>query len=256
MKNLFLKLSIVILFLTVGIYAQEKSEATLIDEFGKICSEDLMARYDNLLIQLQNEPSSKGYIIFNGENSQEGTNILYSGYVSKIYPSMRGYNLNRLVFIRGKNSDTMQTKFWIVPDGAKPPEIKNIFQSQKINSTTRFQETYAELFKYPDSGLSFVNGFYDLGCNFAPNLQDFAKILLSDDNLTGYLIIYGSKKQAKKIKNFSVKALVKTYKVPQKRLKTIYGERREEAEIEIWFVPNGDKPPTPNKRSVSKLNHK
>jgi hypothetical protein len=38
---------------------------------------------------------------------------------------------------------------------------------------------------------------------------------------------------------------VNNYKVPRNRLKTIYDGNREEPEIELWFVPKGNKPPTP-----------
>lgn len=249
MKRIFITILFLLLLIPIFAHSQELPESRLVNQFGKGCSEIISRDYDYFLAELQKLPNSKGYIIFNGEDSNEGTNIKYINHLAKNYPAFRGFNSDRIVFVREKNLNKMKVEFWIVPMGAKPPEIENLFQPKAISSTTRFQKTYAGLSKFPDSNEHFVNSFYEFeGCDFAPNLQDFAEVLKNDENLTGYLIVYGSKNQSKKkIKTFALKQLVNKFNVPKKRLKTIYGENQEESEIELWFVPKGEKPPIADK---------
>ncbi len=63
-------------------FGQEKTQAIQIDEFGKPCSEDLMARFDAFFIALRNEPTAKGYIVFYGDSSVEGTNLNFIRYLN------------------------------------------------------------------------------------------------------------------------------------------------------------------------------
>lgn len=227
-------------------FGQEKPQAIQIDEMGKPCSEELMARLDAFFMALQNEPTAKGYIVFYGDETIEGTNFSYIRYLTEFYPKHR-FDEKRFFLLRGANQDNMKIQFWIVPSGANPPQPESNFVSRKITSTIRFDKGRADFNK--DSGKLdiYSNGFFNLGCDFAPNQNVFAKTLLSNDELTGYLLIYTksgkNKKYADRIASFALKELTKTYKVPRNRLKIIYGGNREEPEIEFWFVPKGKIPP-------------
>lgn len=247
MKNLLIA-AFIILTVQFSVLAQDEPQAVLIDEFGKICSEDVSARYDHFMIELQNQPDAQGYVFVTGENAQDGTNLLYESFFSTIYPNRRGFDKNRITIVRMPDADARQTSFWLVPSGAEVPLPEKSVETKDKNPVKRFQRTSAFIEKYPDSDEQypkdeFVNGFYHLGCDFAPNLSVFAEELLKDENLTGYLIIYADKKQSKKINKLANKILTKTHKVPKNRLKTIYGKPQEEPEIELWFVPKGEKPP-------------
>ena len=48
-------------------FGQEKPKAELIDEFGNITCEDLIARQDNLIALLQNDPTAVGYVVIYGK---------------------------------------------------------------------------------------------------------------------------------------------------------------------------------------------
>ncbi len=223
----------------------QKPEAVLINEFENACSEIIALHYDSFLVELHNDPTSTGYIVFNGEESQDGTNLRYIQHLSFSYPRFRGFNANRVILIRGENQSKMRIQFWKVPPEANLPEVEKNFENEKISSTKRFQKTYAELTKLPGSKKEeLVDGFYAFeGCDFAPNLKDFAKILSENDNLTGYLVIYAAKKKAKKIQDFVIKNLTVNHKIPKNRLKIISGGKSEEPIIELWFVPKTDAPP-------------
>lgn len=230
-------------------FGQKKPQAVLLDEFGKICSEDLMARFDGYFYQLNSDPTAIGYFIFNGDESAEGRNLNFIYYLSEFYPKMRGFDKTRLALLRGKNQGEMKVQFWVVSAGANPPQPQNKFISEKIISTTLFDKSWADFNKDYGKLDVYSKGFLDLGCDFSPNRSAFAKTLLSNDELTGYLIIYTkfgkNKKYADRIANFALRELTKTFKVPRNRLKTIYGGNREEPGIEFWFVPKDKMPPKP-----------
>jgi hypothetical protein len=238
-RRLFL---IFLLLLTVVhfCFSQEKPKAFMIDEFGKPCSEDLMARLDAFFVGLQNDPSASGYIVFYGDKAIEGTNLNYIRYLIEVYPNRR-FDKKRLFLLRGENQDEMKIQFWIVPAQANPPQIQNKFVSEKINSTTQFDKSWADFNKDNGKLDIYSNGFYDLGCDFSANQNAFAKTLLSNKELIGYLIIYmqsgKGKKYADRIAKFALNQLTTTYKVPRNRFQSIYGGNREEPEIEFWFVP-------------------
>ncbi len=229
-------------------FEQDRTIAVLVDEFGKPCSEDLMARFDAFFMALLNDPTAKGYFVFYGDSAIEGTNLNFIKYLTEIYPKKR-FDEKRLFLLRGANQNQMKIQFWIIPSGANLPTPESEFVSQKITSTTQFDKGWADFNKDNGKLNIYSNGFLDLGCNFDPNRNAFAKTLLLNNELTGYLVIYTkfgkNKTYADSIANFALKELTKTYKVPGNRLRTIYGGNREKPEIEFWFVPKDKMPPEP-----------
>lgn len=262
MKNYFLK--IFFAFLTISTISQiclsqdqgspqktvlpQETEARLIDEFGKLCSEDLAARYDVYLGDLLKNPAVTAYIVFHGDKSIEGTNLNFIAALTN-YLKVRGFDASRFKILRGENQDEMFTQFWLVPAGASPPKIENDFVMEKISATIRFDKSWADFYKPLGKTEIYSNYFTDWGCDFSPNVGEFSRVLLSDENLTGYLVIYGNKKsRAEKVVKFAVNDLIKNHKIPRNRLKTIYGGESEEPQIEFWFVPKNDKPPVINSK--------
>jgi hypothetical protein len=120
-------------------FAQQ--EARKFDEMGQLHCDDAKARLDNFAIQLQQEPTAKGYIIFYG-----GESYLYGVYNKKakqyvdvkflpkrgeaqlrIAPwkpylaNNRGVEDSKIEVIDGGYRQEFKVEFWIVPPGAKPP---------------------------------------------------------------------------------------------------------------------------------------
>lgn len=235
-------------------FGQEKPNPELTDEFGKLCSEEVMARYDMFFSRLQNNPAAEGHIIFYGDHSTEGKNLKFAGYLKEFYPTVRSFDKTRILLTRGENQDRMKTQFWLVPAGAIPPKPEAIFTEEKIALTKRYDKGWAGFNKWSGSLDIYSDGFLDLGCEFSPNTGGFAKTLLANRELKGYLIVYTEfgkgVGRGNRIANFAVKDLIKNHKVPRNRLKTIYGGNRQEPEIEFWFVPKNAPPPilTPDKK--------
>lgn len=250
--KLFIFLAIALLA-SKFVFSQEGPKAVLLDEFGKICSEDFMARADGFYIQLRNDPNAKGYIVFTGDRNVEGRNIYWVSALTVWYPGQMRFDRSRIVLVRGENQDDMKVQFWLVPAGAQPPVPDKEFKPSKITETTLFDRNWAD-FYWDESGYAqiYVNGFFDLGCEFPPNAGQFAKTLLSDRSLTGYVLVYtapnGGAKRGNMVGRFAVNALVRNDKVPRSRLKMIYGGRRGKPEVELWLVPKGQKPPVPTPR--------
>ena len=248
LRRLFFTFLLILAAFQFG-FSQEKPKAILFDEFGKFCSEEFSALLDAYISELRRNSIVTGHIIFYGEKLfPEAQN---QNYLNAVRPFIRfrNFDMSRFIILRGENREKMVTQFWIVPAGAVPPIPEKPFVESKITSTTLYDKGFADFNRESGKLDIYVNGFLDLGCDFSPNRNAFAKVLLDNPNLNGYLIIYTKfgkgKRRANQVLNFALKELVNNFKVPRTRLKTIYGGNREEPEIEFWLVPKDDKPPMP-----------
>jgi hypothetical protein len=232
------------------VFSQETNKAVLIDEFGKLCSEDFMARADQFYIHLQNDPNAIGYIVFTGDRKFEGRNVYWVNAMTVWYPRIMKRDLSRIVLVRGENQDDMKVQFWLVPAGATPPKPDKEFKPSVITETILFDRGWADLHLDESKHLEiYSNGFFDNGCEFPPNVGALARTLLENPDLTGYLITYTKfgrgARRGIQVGRFAVNNLGKEHKIPRKRLKMIYGGSRKQAEVELWLVPKGQKPPIP-----------
>lgn len=101
--------------------AENQTEAVLFDEFRYENSEDFMARFDNYTVQLQNQPTYKGYIVIYGnKNSRKKVEKEI-----KKYAKLRGLDIKSLVFLKGDGDSRVLLRLWLVPEGSKPPDAKN-----------------------------------------------------------------------------------------------------------------------------------
>ncbi len=89
------------------------------DEYGNIRFNDEKARLDNFAIQLQNEPTSQGYIIGYGSCDAEGQNR--ANRAKDYLVNTRGIDSGRIVVVDGGCMPELKVELWIVPSGATPP---------------------------------------------------------------------------------------------------------------------------------------
>jgi hypothetical protein len=241
--------TLLLILLTDQIYfGQENPQAQLIDEFGKACNEEFLAKSDAFLVGLNNDPTATGFIIFYGDKLYEGRNLNYIRAFDS-YISIRKFDKTRILILRGENQGEMKTQFWIVPAGASPPKPETEFIESKIIKTTLFDKNWADFNRDFGKLDIYSDGFDDLGCEFSPNRKGFAGKINSNPELTGYLVIYTKfgrgKAHADKIASFALRELIREFKISRNRLKIIYGGNRKEPEIEFWLAPKGSNPPTP-----------
>ena len=108
------------------------------DEFGDINCEDEYARLDNFVVQLQNTPSSQGYIIFyggrrfRGRLPRKGEAAVRAARLKSYLVNRRGMAAERTVVINGGYQETFLVELWIVPAGALPPEPHSTVPASKI----------------------------------------------------------------------------------------------------------------------------
>jgi hypothetical protein len=103
---------------TTGVRTPPKSPVKF-DEYGNIKFNDEKARLDNYAIQLQNDPTSQGYIIAYGSCAGEAE--ARAQRAKDYLVNTRGIDAGRLVTVDGGCRSDLAVELWIVPTGATPP---------------------------------------------------------------------------------------------------------------------------------------
>jgi hypothetical protein len=92
------------------------------DEFPSVARDDDKARFDNLAIELQNNPGATGYVIaYAGRNSRAGEADRMTRRAAEYLSTTRGISRDRLVVINGGYRDSNSFELWLVPQGAEAP---------------------------------------------------------------------------------------------------------------------------------------
>lgn len=93
------------------------------DEFPSVAFDDDKARLDNLAIELQNAPDSTGYLfVYAGKNSRVGQADRLGARTLDYLTNTRGIDSRRIVIVNGGYRETDYYEFWLVPQGAEPPQ--------------------------------------------------------------------------------------------------------------------------------------
>jgi hypothetical protein len=97
------------------------------DEFGDINCEDEMARLDNFALQLQNEPSTKGVVIFyggrrfKGRLPKRGEAAARAARLKPYLVEKRGIPTDRVIVIDGGYREEFQVELWVIPANIMAP---------------------------------------------------------------------------------------------------------------------------------------
>ena len=95
------------------------------DEFPDIARNDEKARLDNFGIELQNDPTSVGYVIvYPGRASKRAEVQDHFGRVIDYLVNSRGMDASRIKTIEGPKRDQLHVELWITPQGATAPNPK------------------------------------------------------------------------------------------------------------------------------------
>ena len=106
--------------------------ATKIDEFGAVNEETELAKLDNYVIVLQNEPNSTGYLIsYRAPKGPAGEAKTVNARMMKYLVERRGLKREQLKSVDGGIRQTSVRELWIVPQGAKPPKATPIAAAPK-----------------------------------------------------------------------------------------------------------------------------
>jgi hypothetical protein len=92
------------------------------DEFPDISRNDEKARLDNFGIELQNDPTSTGYVIvYPGKSGKRGEVQQHAARVVEYLVNSRNMDQHRLVTLVGPVRDQLSVELWVTPQGATPP---------------------------------------------------------------------------------------------------------------------------------------
>ena len=105
------------------------------DECNNCTFDDQKARLDNLAIELQQDPSTRAYIIaYGGRLSPLGQVEVLMSRAREYLVSQRGIDASRLVVVNGGFREEDSVELWMVPSGAKPPQATPTVKASDLKS--------------------------------------------------------------------------------------------------------------------------
>ena len=106
------------------------------DECDNCTFDDQKARLDNLAVELQNDPSTIGYVIaYGGRLSPIGQTARLMTRARDYLINERGIDGSRIVIINGGFRESDSVELWIVPRGATPPRATPTVQAGEVKSS-------------------------------------------------------------------------------------------------------------------------
>jgi PKD domain len=107
-----------------------------IDEYGNIRFNDEKARLDNFAIELQNDPTSQGYLIcYGGQTGRTGEAQARCDRAKNYLVSTRGIDASRVVTVDGGYREALTVELWVVPSGATPPAASPTVDPSQVKTT-------------------------------------------------------------------------------------------------------------------------
>jgi len=264
-----------VLLLTISISAQD-NQPVLFDELSNVPLDELMARIDNLAVQIGNVPNSKALIrIYGGRKNS----FMYSysrGATIKAYvKNNKKLSVERFIIqFCNINNEPLWTRFFIVRENDKLETCDENFSIPKETiffSNISFYSTKFKLKLLEDLPVDF--GLYD-GEYWQSSLNILKKLLNDSPENKVYLIAYlktnfdedengqlivgktgnlDKKSYAGKMFRAARKELLKNgFSASQiVALDGGYVDARERR-LEFWFVPKGGEIPKPNHDYIPK----
>ena len=224
---------LVVLFLLLSQAAFTQGAARKFDEFGDILASDLIARLDNVAVQLQNEPNAKAFfIVYRTRRDLPGLSNRYAHRMKGYLIQSRGLPAERLVTIDGGLASCLTQEVWIVPPGTVPKRRQDASLETFQPPVYKFDEHfYGERHR---EGLYYWRDSYD------ELLEAFGVELQNHPKYVGYLIAYrdadeGSLRKTRNALNAQRNFLVKEFGIKPARLKTMVGGYRGSPVMELWI---------------------
>jgi hypothetical protein len=104
------------------------------DECNNCTFDDQKARLDNLAVELQNDPTTRGYILaYGGRMSPIGQVEKLMSRAREYLVTQRGIDASRLVVVNGGFREEDSVELWIVPSGAAAPQPTPTVQAGEVN---------------------------------------------------------------------------------------------------------------------------
>src|SRR5215213_1109775 len=125
----------------VSIIAPIKKIAIVAREFDECVNctfDDQKARLDNLAVELQNDPTTRGYVIaYGGRMSPLGQVEKLMTRAREYLITQRGIDASRLTVVNGGFREEDSVELWVVPSGATAPQPTPSVQAGEIKRRKR-----------------------------------------------------------------------------------------------------------------------
>ncbi len=261
------------LLLLCALPARAQSGETLarkFDEFGDIQLSDLKARLDNFAIELQNNPTVRGFImVYRSRRDLPGLNGRLLGLMKDYLANTRAIPAEQVITVDGGEASCLAQELWIAPPNTAPNPRADAYPRAFVDteSARKFDEYYYGLAD------GYNQELYE-PTEFGESMESFAAALRKEPRAQAYIIAYSQYYverwyQVDTLTNKSkagrrvyldqpgttakilrdVKAeLVNKHSIAANRIKVINGGYRKLRYLELWIVPRGEHPPvsTPN----------
>jgi hypothetical protein len=104
------------------------------DECNSCSFDDQKARLDNLAVELQNDPSTRAYILaYGGRMSPLGQVEKLMSRSRDYLITQRGIDASRIVVVNGGFREEDSVELWLVPSGAAAPRPTPTVQAGDVN---------------------------------------------------------------------------------------------------------------------------
>ena len=104
------------------------------DECNSCSLDDQKARLDNLAVEMQNDPSTRAYILaYGGRMSPLGQVEKLMSRSRDYLVTQRGVDASRIVVVNGGFREEDSVELWIVPSGAATPKPTPTVQAGEVN---------------------------------------------------------------------------------------------------------------------------
>jgi hypothetical protein len=101
----------------------KRAEARKLSEYTKTTQKEEEARLDMFVIELQNDPTTQGYILsYHPRPNRPGEAQKAADKAAAYIIRKRGVEANRVVTVTGGSREQTTVELWIVPTGAQPPK--------------------------------------------------------------------------------------------------------------------------------------
>lgn len=215
--------TILLLFASFQVFfGQENTKVQLFDEFGAINCDDLSHRIDKLMVNLNNDSSSVGYVVIYGSRNDPFYKY-FQEHQLKTFIRFRNFDIKRIKFLHGGDEENLRTQLWKSSDNISKPDVKEIEWNYKLPPAMK------PLKMHMDSWISEV-------CDEIFSLEYYSKFLRANPNIRGNIVIIGSNMDKfHKVENNLSRKLTGKYKVSRHQLKFFYVKNRN-SDVEYWLV--------------------
>jgi len=219
-------ISFLLLALGASAKSQKPPKAILIDEFPRLHCEDVIARQDNLFVEVQTTPNSVGYAIIFADNENRTharrTESMFHGHTQ-----FRRFDDARFKVIRAVGAEGLRVQLWIIPRGTPVPEFQPTEWDFKIDP--------------PRKPSKFNASEYDEGpCPIGSQFQLYSDYLKANPDTRGHIVIWArTSAQFHKEKERIHRDFLTKYSIDDDtRIRYFYFRHRSTyIKWEYWIVP-------------------